>query len=496
MNAANHTISKKIVILIAAILILAMAAIAAAVFFFGTACVYFYTPSDPVQVRRVLKGSEVSLEPPAPIEGYTFVGWENEWGELESRQSISLYEDSYYSAVYSVALNCEAHTPYMFADEYSLFRPNDTMTRGEAAQMLYSLLSVKVKGSGNFIDVPADAACYKAVAALKELNVVSGSRFHPDEPITRRELLGMLCAFYPALPEECEFADVDKTDPDYAIFCTAAAYGWIDSGSGTALQPDAELRRYEIAVLLNRFLGRSTEGDRPDVRGFALDVTPEDSYYSDVAEAMIDHSYSLEDGAEDWTSDFSAAKRPKGFYLAGTELYCISKEGYALKNCTVNGFAFDENGRYTSGMPELDELVQESLSGLITDSMEQTEMLRAIYDYTVENFTYLKGSLYDFGDTSWLNDEAYGMLSTGYGNCYGYAAVLCQLARALGFDACVYSGTIGIADSEHGWVEMDIDGQTYVFDPEMEMSFWEDQYQTIDMFMMTYEEAARWHYIR
>ena len=485
MKAAKQ---KKITIVIAVILLLVMAAIAAAVFFFGTASVYFYTPADTVQVRRVLKGSEVSLDPPAPIEGYTFVGWENEWGELESRQSISLYEDTYYSAVYSVALNCEAHTPYMFADVYGLFRPNDTMTRGEAAQMLYSLLSVKVKGDSNFIDVPADAACYKAVAALKELNVVSGSRFHPDEPITRRELLEMLSAFYPALPEKYEFADVDKNDPDYTIFSTAAAYGWIDSGITTELQPDAELRRYEIAVLMNRFLGRSTEGDRPDVRGFALDVTPEDSYYADVAEAVIDHSCSVEGGAEHWTSDFSAQKRPQGFYLAGTELYCISKEGYALKNCTVNGFAFDENGRYTSGMPELDELVRETLSVLITDSMDQTEMLRNIYDYTVEHFTYLKGSLYDFRDTSWLNDEAYGILSTGYGNCYGYAAVLCQLARALGFDACVYSGTIGIADSEHGWVEMDIDGQTYVF--------LKDQYKTIDMFMMTYEEAARWHYTR
>ena len=493
MKAAKQ---KNITIIIAVILLLVMAAIAAAVFFFGTASVYFYTPADTVQVRRVLKGSEVSLDPPAPIEGYTFVGWENEWGELESRQSISLYEDTYYSAVYSVALNCEAHAPYMFVDEYGLFRPNDTMTRGEAAQMLYSLLSVKVKGDSNFIDVPADAACYKAVAALKELNVVSGSRFHPDEPITRREFLEMLSAFYPALPEEYEFADVDKNDPDYTIFSTAAAYGWIDSGSTTELQPDAELRRYEIAVLMNRFLGRSTEGDRPDVRGFALDVTPEDSYYADVAEAVIDHSYSVEGGAEHWTSDFSAQKRPQGFYLAGTELYCISKEGYALKNCTVNGFAFDENGRYTSGMPELDELVRETLSGLITDSMDQIEMLRVIYDYTVDNFTYLKGSLYDFRDTSWLNDEAYGILSTGYGNCYGYAAVLCQLARALGFDACVYSGTIGIADSEHGWVEMDIDGQTYVFDPEMEMAFLKDQYKTIDMFMMTYEEAARWHYTR
>lgn len=493
MKAAKQ---RKITIIIAVILILVMAAIAAAVYFFGTACVYFYTPSDPVQVRRVLKGREISLDPPAPIEGYTFVGWENEWGELESRQSISLYEDTFYSAVYSVALNCEEHAPYMFADEYGLFHPNQTMTRGEAAQMLYSLLSVKVKGSDNFIDVSADAACYKAVSALKELNVVSGSRFHPDEPITRRELLEMLSAFYPALPEEYEFGDVDKGDPDYAIFCTAAAYGWIDSGSAAELQPDAELTRYEIAVLMNRFLGRSTSGERPNTIGFVLDVAPEDGYYADVAEAVINHSYSLDNGRENWTSDVSVEKKERGFYLAGTELYFVSGNGCVLKNTTVDGFSFDESGRYTSGMPELDELVQETLFGLITDSMEQTEMLRAIYDYTVENFTYLKGSLYDFGDTSWLNEEAYSMLSTGYGNCYGYAAVLCQLARALGFDACVYSGKIGIADSEHGWVEMDIDGETYIFDPEMEMAYRKDQYKTIDMFMMTYEEAARWHYTR
>ena len=487
---------KKTAVVIAVILILLMAAIAAAVYFLGTASIYFYTPSDTVQVRRVLKGSGVSLDPPAPIEGYTFVGWENEWGKLESRQSIRLYENTYYSAVYSVALNCEEHAPYMFADEYGLFRPNDLMTRGEAAQMLYSLLSVKVKGSDNFIDVPADAECYTAAAALKELNVIGGSRFHPDEPITRRELLAMLSAFYPAAPEEYPFADVDKTDPDYAVFCTAAAYGWIDSGSTTELQPDQELTRYEIAVLMNRFLDRSADGDRPNTMGFVLDVTPEDSYYFDVAEAVIDHSYALDEGRENWTSDVSFEKKERGFYLAGTELYFVSGNGYVLKNTTVDGFTFDENGRYTSGMPALDNLVQETLDGLIRDSMDQAEMLRAIYDYTVDNFTYLKGNLYDFRDTSWLNDEAYSMLSTGYGNCYGYAAVLCQLARALGFDACVYSGTIGIANSEHGWVEMDIDGETYIFDPEMEMAFWKDQYQTIDMFMMTYEEAARWHYTR
>lgn len=496
MKAAAHKKRLKILITAAVILAIVMAAVAAAVYFFGTASVYFYTPSDTVQVRRALKGSEVSLDPPAPIEGYSFVGWENEWGELESRQSISLYEDTYYSAVYSVALNSEEHAPYMFADEYGLFRPNDTMTKGEAAQMLYSLLSVKVKGSDNFLDVSADDACYKATAALKELNVVSGSRFHPDDPITRRELLEMLSAFYPCLPEKYEFADVDSSDPDYTIFCTAAAYGWIESGNKTKLKPDAELTRYEIAALMNRVLGRSAAGDRPNVMGFVLDVTPDDSFYSDVAEAVIDHSYSTDNGNESWTANASFDKKERGLYLAGTELYFINGNGFVLKNYTENGFSFDENGRYTCGMPELDELVQELLSGLIDESMDQTEMLEAIYYYTVNHFSYLKRNIYDFRDTSWVNEEAYAMLTTGCGNCYCYAAVFYQLARALGFDAQIYSGYIGIERSKHGWVEIELEGEPYIFDPEMEMAYMKNHGQKVDMFMMSYKEARKWAYTR
>ncbi len=486
--------TKILIAVIAAVLIL-IAAISAAVLIWGTASVYFYTP-DSVNSVKVLKGSEVSLDPPALVEGYTFVGWEDEWGNMESRDSITLYEDTYYSAVYSVALNCEEHVPYMFPDKYGFFRPNAPMVRSDVAQMLYSLLSVEVTGSENFIDVTTDAPYYKATAALKELHVVEGSRFHPDEPVTRRELLKMLSAFFPSLPEKFEFSDMDKSDPDYGVFCTAAAYGWIESGSDVKAEPDETLTRLDTAIMMNRILGRIADSSgREEIFGFVLDVPSYNRYYYEIAEAVVDHSYSQGSGTEIWLTNAPIEKYDSGFFLAGTELYYISEKGYVVRRTSVGGFSFDENGRYTCGMPELDELVQGVLSEIIDDSMEPLEMLEAAYDYTVESFTYLKRNYYTFRDTSWANEEAYTMLTTGYGNCYCYAATFYQLARALGFDATIYSGYIGIEQSRHGWVEIDIDGEPYIFDTEIEMAY-KEKGQIIDMFMLSYQDGKKWCYIR
>ena len=88
------------------------------------------------------------------------------------------------------------------------------------------------------------------------------------------------------------------------------------------------------------------------------------------------------------------------------------------------------------------------------------------------------------------------MLTTGCGNCYCYAAVFYQLARALGFDAQIYSGYIGIERSKHGWVEIELEGEPYIFDPEMEMAYMKNHGQKVDMFMMSYKEARKWAYTR
>ena len=89
------------------------------------------------------------------------------------------------------------------------------------------------------------------------------------------------------------------------------------------------------------------------------------------------------------------------------------------------------------------------------------------------------------------------MLSTGYGNCYCYAATFYELARALGYDAHLISGTVGHNAAPHGWVEIYVDGKRHVCDTELEMTYYRDRKPTQpDMFMMPDIISSQWSYRR
>ena len=110
--------------------------------------------------------------------------------------------------------------------------------------------------------------------------------------------------------------------------------------------------------------------------------------------------------------------------------------------------------------------------------MTDEEKLHALYLYiTGGKFHYLRRSAYEPGETGWENAEAKSMLTEEKGNCYNFAASFCLLARCVGYDAVVYSGTIYgqpvewqsyPPDRPHGWVEINIDGFDYIFDPDMQ----------------------------
>ena len=86
------------------------------------------------------------------------------------------------------------------------------------------------------------------------------------------------------------------------------------------------------------------------------------------------------------------------------------------------------------------------------------------------------------------------MFSTGNGNCYSYAAAFCMLARAVGFDAYAMAGTADFMDNAHGWVEIELDGVGYLFDPEREMTNLFNSGVKLDCFMFTRDEANGWNY--
>lgn len=135
------------------------------------------------------------------------------------------------------------------------------------------------------------------------------------------------------------------------------------------------------------------------------------------------------------------------------------------------------DGLYHTGDPELDELLYAIVEEQTDESMTDEEKLHALYQYVSGSFGYLRRSCYEPGETGWENKEALTMLTERKGNCYNFAATFCLLARCIGYDAAAYSGTIyGQAaegqtrppDRPHGWVEINIDGTDYIFDPDMQ----------------------------
>ena len=456
--------------------------------------VHFVTPDAEI-LKSADHGATVTLDPPAEIANYTFIGWRDQQGNMEKRDSIKVFQDTYYSAVYAVALQTEEHMAYLFPNQYGMYCPYGEMSRSDAARMLYTLLSVPVYGSEGFIDVPKNSECYN-VAALKELGVITGSRFHPDEGITRAELFEMLSSFYPAGREDYVFADLNNTDSRYGAFCTAAERGWIESGENVKAEPDHVMTRLETAELMNRLLGRVPD-EKAKVKqiGYMIDMKKDDTGYWDMAEACVSHDYQISDGTERWTDSTPIEKTAEGLYLFGLDLYAVGRDGHLVKNGEWNGFAFDDAGLYTSGNRDLDELIHPLFLQLLTPTMDREEMLHTVYRYTVESFTYLRRNQYFYHDTSWAVEEAYTMLSTKKGNCYNFAGVFCMMARALGYDATVCSGFIGIDNSPHAWVEIMIDDELFTFDPEIEYSYKRD-FKNADMYMMTAEEVGKWTYTR
>ena len=478
--AENTTRKSRKWLLIAGLAVILLAAAAFAVWTWGTCTVTWNCPDGTAVARRTVKGFAVSAPESPAAEGWTFVGWTDTDGNFLPAGGVKPRENTAYTAVMMPALETEAHAAYLTLTDLGLFCPDDALTVAEGEAMLRRLISV---------DWPEP--------------FLAGN---DGDPVTVRMLIGALASLYPAAETTPVIDDLAPDDADYAAFCTAVERGWLDAApaddAGTltlAWEPDDPVTRGAAAVLMNRVLERSRP-DAPEeaMTGVIPDVSPDHPLYAQIAEAVVEHTYEItEAGDESWTSGEAIPRQEAGLVTIGGQMYCIGEDGYLVKNGTWGNFAFDKNGVYTSGMPELDVLVQAVLAEICDDSMTRMEKLRAAYDYTVSSFTYLRRNYYDFRETGWGEQEAYTMLSTGYGNCYCYAATFYELARALGYDPVLISGYVAQDRCPHGWVEIEQDGEMYVCDPELEMTYHRDRPDYIpDMFMMPYSKAQAWSYVR
>ncbi len=115
--------------------------------------------------------------------------------------------------------------------------------------------------------------------------------------------------------------------------------------------------------------------------------------------------------------------------------------------------------------------VRQILGDLGADKMTKEAALRACYDYLMKACSYKRFT--DVFDNNWTNTYAMDILSTGQGNCSSYAAALAFLAKGLGYESRVATGSIdntsGLPTS-HAWTEILIDDRWFIFDAEMDQA--------------------------
>lgn len=123
------------------------------------------------------------------------------------------------------------------------------------------------------------------------------------------------------------------------------------------------------------------------------------------------------------------------------------------------------------------------LDKIISDDMTNYEKAVACYDYIIKN------TVYDYG--GWANPVK-AVLEDGYGTCTEYSYVYAAMLNYIGFDAKTVDGKTAMAAGGYGyhmWVEVTINGQVYVMDPQVDDNMSWGAYISHDRFCKTYSEV-------
>lgn len=372
------------------------------------------------------------------LQGIQAIGWKNEAGELVDPTTVAVTGNTQYTLSYYPVLG--RHVPYLFVNENGQLRPDDKLTERELKQALEAL-------------------------------AVGGAK-----------------AYFPELPQEMNAVGTENASKLLLNF-------FPQDKVQAAMVDGEELTRSDFAEVMNKLLERDTEKKVQLEEGAVVpaDVTSDREDVPQLLEAVMPHTEA--DSGIAWTNvDLPTTLEP-GFLNLDGYLYYITEDGYYLKDGKVGTLYFGNNGRYTTGDTELDDLVAQTLQKIMNDHPDAKgeDLLYQIYVYCRDSFKYVTRGILESGATGWEVEWSKQMLQTRAGNCYSYNATFWALARGIGYDAYCYSGYTAKDYQPHGWCQIDIDGETFIFDPQLGMRYLQNG-KNHNMFKLPYARAVRWPY--
>ncbi|RYI28844.1 hydrolase Nlp/P60 [Bacillus infantis] len=141
--------------------------------------------------------------------------------------------------------------------EKSYFKPDEEMTRAQAASLLAQQLDLNISSRKKvFADVKTDHWASGAILAAQKKNLLksTGKEFNPEEAITRGDAAIALAEAFnlKSKGKAAEFSDVNSKHPAYSAVTALAANGISGGYNDGTFRPNEKVNRAQFAVLLDR----------------------------------------------------------------------------------------------------------------------------------------------------------------------------------------------------------------------------------------------------
>ena len=164
------------------------------------------------------------------------------------------------------------------------------------------------------------------------------------------------------------------------------------------------------------------------------------------------------------------------YYLYPAGNSSVALEGAMAVNTVINGYVVAPDGVYN-----------EAYQGAYNVLNQVGWNLRAAYNWSA-NLPYVN---YSNDPSPGSKNFAIHGFKTKTGDCYVMAGTFYYMAKLLGYDAHQIAGYVPLRSGNmgvHSWVEIDINGSTYVFDPDFTHESGRNGYQ------ISYGMSGTWRY--
>ena len=301
--------------------------------------VSYYINDTLLSEEKVVAGESPVNVPKTSASGTPIKGWMDKAGKNVVPGSSVIEADTAFYAWLAPALERDEHIRYINGKGEGLFQPTQSLTRAEAATILYNLLESKQYGplDVSFADVSSGAWYYTQVMTLASYGVLNGypdGTFQPNRYVTRAEFVTMIVNLIGGTGSSSNFTDIANNWARASIEI-AVSNGWItgyQEQNGTyTFRPARQITRAEAVVIVNRVLGRTADANALATGSgilHYLDVPATAWYYSAIMEASIRHTYERTGSGETWTEyTVESTGMTQGIHTSGSGWFYIDSNG-------------------------------------------------------------------------------------------------------------------------------------------------------------------------